>query len=128
MPSHRRHRSLGHRPTRLGRPKKRLAHEEVIFSEPAGAVALADALNAATDGTIDPEATMVCLVTGIGFKDEDAVNQAHFYTIVSRDTVEQEFAHKRQLFLCEQGYTYNIVDGDELTATATPPCKLRIVG
>ncbi len=41
-------------------------------------------------------------------------NQAHFYTLVSRDTVEQEFALKRQLFLCEQGYTYNIVDGDEM--------------
>jgi DNA excision repair protein ERCC-3 len=37
-------------------------------------------------------------------------NQAHFYTIVSRDTVEQDFALRRQLFLCEQGYTYRIVD------------------
>jgi DNA excision repair protein ERCC-3 len=35
-------------------------------------------------------------------------NQAHFYTLVSQDTVEQEFALKRQLFLCEQGYTYSI--------------------
>jgi len=35
-------------------------------------------------------------------------NQAFFYTIVSRDTVEQEFALKRQLFLCEQGYEYHI--------------------
>ena len=31
-------------------------------------------------------------------------NQAHFYSLVSRDTVEQDFALKRQLFLCEQGY------------------------
>jgi DNA excision repair protein ERCC-3 len=38
-------------------------------------------------------------------------NQAHFYTIVSRDTIEQEFALRRQLFLCEQGYAYRIVDG-----------------
>lgn len=37
-------------------------------------------------------------------------NQAHFYTLVSRDTVEQEFALKRQLFLCEQGYAYEIRD------------------
>jgi DNA excision repair protein ERCC-3 len=37
-------------------------------------------------------------------------NQAHFYTLVSGDTVEQEFALRRQLFLCEQGYTYEIVD------------------
>ena len=41
-------------------------------------------------------------------------NQAHFYTLVSRDTVEQDFALKRQLFLCEQGYEYQIVDGEAL--------------
>ena len=41
-------------------------------------------------------------------------NQAHFYTIVSRDTVEQDFAMKRQLFLCEQGYEYHILDAAEL--------------
>ena len=40
-------------------------------------------------------------------------NQAHFYTLVSRDTVEQEFALRRQLFLCEQGYSYQIRDGEE---------------
>jgi DNA excision repair protein ERCC-3 len=37
-----------------------------------------------------------------------ARNQASFYSLVSRDTVEQEFALKRQLFLCEQGYSYEI--------------------
>ncbi len=40
-------------------------------------------------------------------------NQAYFYTIVSRDTVEQDFALKRQLFLCEQGYSYTIIDSEE---------------
>ncbi len=35
-------------------------------------------------------------------------NQAHFYSLVSHDTVEQEFAMNRQLFLCEQGYEYHI--------------------
>jgi DNA excision repair protein ERCC-3 len=35
-------------------------------------------------------------------------NQAHFYSIVSRDTVEQDYALNRQLFLCEQGYEYRI--------------------
>jgi len=40
-------------------------------------------------------------------------NQAHFYSVVSRDTVEQDFALKRQLFLCEQGYAYKIHDVDE---------------
>jgi DNA excision repair protein ERCC-3 len=43
---------------------------------------------------------------------------AHFYTLVSRDTREQDFAHHRQLFLTEQGYSYAIVDGSELVAEA----------
>jgi DNA excision repair protein ERCC-3 len=39
---------------------------------------------------------------------------AHFYTLVTRDTREQDFAHHRQLFLTEQGYSYQIVDGAEM--------------
>jgi DNA excision repair protein ERCC-3 len=39
---------------------------------------------------------------------------AHFYTLVTRDTRELDFAHHRQLFLTEQGYSYNIVDGTGL--------------
>ncbi|CAM3408813.1 DNA repair helicase XPB [Nocardioides dubius] len=39
---------------------------------------------------------------------------AHFYTIVSRDTVDAEFAQNRQRFLAEQGYAYRIVDADDL--------------
>jgi DNA excision repair protein ERCC-3 len=42
-------------------------------------------------------------------------NQAHFYNLVTRDTVEQDFALKRQLFLCEQGYEYVILDASELS-------------
>lgn len=33
---------------------------------------------------------------------------ATFYSVVSEDTKEQEYAQKRQLFLCEQGYRYDI--------------------
>ena len=39
---------------------------------------------------------------------------AHFYTVVSRDTVDAEFAQNRQRFLAEQGYAYRIVDADDL--------------
>jgi len=39
---------------------------------------------------------------------------AHFYTLVSRDTREQDFSAKRQLFLTEQGYRYEILYDDEL--------------
>jgi DNA excision repair protein ERCC-3 len=43
---------------------------------------------------------------------------AHFFTLVTRDTREIDFAHHRQLFLTEQGYTYNIVDGAGFLAEA----------
>ena len=35
-------------------------------------------------------------------------NKASFFSIVTRDTVEQTFGEKRQLFLTEQGYAYRI--------------------
>jgi len=35
---------------------------------------------------------------------------AFFYTVITRDTKEQDFAMKRQLFLTEQGYRYHIED------------------
>ncbi len=47
----------------------RLARTEGIFSEPAGAVALAGAEAALARGEIAPNDTVVCLVTGSGFKD-----------------------------------------------------------
>ena len=37
-------------------------------------------------------------------------NKAYFYTLVSRDTKEEEFSMHRQLFLTEQGYPYKITD------------------
>ncbi|MBL7033146.1 MAG: DEAD/DEAH box helicase [Candidatus Delongbacteria bacterium] len=39
-------------------------------------------------------------------------NIAHFYTLVTRDTIDQEFAMNRQLFLTEQGYRYEIINFD----------------
>jgi threonine synthase len=47
----------------------RLAREEGIFSEPAGAVAAAAVLIAIREKKIDPHALICCLVTGVGFKD-----------------------------------------------------------
>lgn len=38
---------------------------------------------------------------------------AHFFTLVSRDTREEEFAHHRKLFLTEQGYSYHVVVAEE---------------
>ena len=39
---------------------------------------------------------------------------AHFFTLVTRDTRELDFAHHRQMFLTEQGYTYDILDEREV--------------
>jgi len=41
---------------------------------------------------------------------------AHFYTLVTRDTVDQDYAARRQLFLTEQGYRYQILEAEELPA------------
>jgi DNA excision repair protein ERCC-3 len=41
---------------------------------------------------------------------------AHFYSIVTRETLDQEFAARRQLFLTEQGYHYDILYEEEVPA------------
>jgi threonine synthase len=49
--------------------QRRLAREEGIFCEPAGAIAAAAAVAAAARGEIGRHESVVCLVTGSGFKD-----------------------------------------------------------
>jgi DNA excision repair protein ERCC-3 len=44
---------------------------------------------------------------------------AQFFTLVTRDTRELDFAHHRQMFLTEQGYRYAIEDGAELVSAAS---------
>ncbi|MEA5359023.1 DNA repair helicase XPB [Amycolatopsis sp., V23-08] len=74
-----------------------------------------------------PEASVAIQVSGtFGSRQEEAQRlgrllrpkgdgrQAHFYSIVSRDTVDTEYAAHRQRFLAEQGYAYHIVDADDL--------------
>jgi len=46
---------------------------------------------------------------------------AHFYTIVTRDTVDQTFAANRQRFLTEQGYAYEILYEDEVLEPPLTP-------
>jgi threonine synthase len=52
-----------------------LAREEGIFCEPAGAVSVAGALKAAATGAVHRDATLVCVVTGSGFKDRPAAER-----------------------------------------------------
>jgi DNA excision repair protein ERCC-3 len=46
---------------------------------------------------------------------------AHFYSIVTRDTVDADFAAHRQRFLAEQGYAYRIIDADDVFAGELMP-------
>jgi len=41
-------------------------------------------------------------------KGEGIENIAHFYSVVTKDTKDQDFAQNRQLFLTEQGYRYRV--------------------
>ncbi len=41
---------------------------------------------------------------------------AHFYSLITSGTKEQEFAQKRQLYLTEQGYKYSILYAEELAS------------
>ncbi|TWJ06433.1 DNA excision repair protein ERCC-3 [Stackebrandtia albiflava] len=74
-----------------------------------------------------PEATVAIQVSGsFGSRQEEAQRlgrvlrpkadgrTAHFYTVVSRDTVDTEYAAHRQRFLAEQGYAYTIMDSADV--------------
>src|SRR3977135_1419997 len=80
-----------------------------------------------------PEASVAVQVSGtFGSRQEEAQRlgrllrpksdgrQAHFYTVVSRDTIDTEYAAHRQRFLAEQGYAYTIVDADDVLGPALP--------
>ncbi|QRP14814.1 DEAD/DEAH box helicase [Corynebacterium kroppenstedtii] len=74
-----------------------------------------------------PEASLAIQVSGtFGSRQEEAQRlgrlmrpkrdggSAHFYTVVSRDTIDAEYAAHRQRFLAEQGYAYRIVNSADL--------------
>lgn len=76
-----------------------------------------------------PEASVAIQVSGsFGSRQEEAQrlgrllrpkqsgHTASFYTLIARDTVDQDFAQNRQRFLAEQGYSYTILDADALAA------------
>lgn len=46
---------------------------------------------------------------------KEGANKAYFYTLVSKDSREQDFALKRQMFLIEQGYEYHVAAEKEAT-------------
>jgi DNA excision repair protein ERCC-3 len=80
-----------------------------------------------------PEASVAVQISGtFGSRQEEAQRlgrvlrpksdgkQAHFYSVVSRYTLDTDYAAHRQRFLAEQGYAYRIVDADDLLGPAVP--------
>lgn len=76
-----------------------------------------------------PEAAVAIQVSGtFGSRQEEAQRlgrllrpkadgaHAHFYTVVSRDSLDSDYAAHRQRFLAEQGYAYRIIDAADLPA------------
>ena len=74
-----------------------------------------------------PDATIAIQVSGaFGSRQEEAQRlgrilrpksdgrSAKFYSVISRDTIDQDFAQNRQRFLAEQGYSYRIIDADDV--------------
>jgi DNA excision repair protein ERCC-3 len=74
-----------------------------------------------------PDATIAIQVSGaFGSRQEEAQRLgrilrpksdgrgATFYSVISRDTIDQDFAQNRQRFLAEQGYSYKIIDADDV--------------
>jgi DNA excision repair protein ERCC-3 len=70
-----------------------------------------------------PDASVAIQVSGtFGSRQEEAQrlgrilrpkdHPAYFYSVVTKDTVEEDFSLKRQMFLTEQGYQYHIEDWD----------------
>ena len=53
--------------------QRRLAREEGVFTEPAGATSVAGLVDAARRGEVHEQDRIVCTVTGIGFKDENSL-------------------------------------------------------
>ena len=74
-----------------------------------------------------PDASVMIQISGtFGSRQEEAQRMgrilrpkqdglmAHFYTLISKDTQDQDFGINRQLFLTEQGYRYTILYDDEV--------------
>jgi len=78
--------------------QSRLAKEEGIFAEPAGSTAVAGCLQAAREGLLDPNATIVCLISGSAFKDPtslEAMTRSTPCPVIELDELERRVADVR---------------------------------
>lgn len=107
-----------------------IAERERLYQEFRDGVTKVLVVSKVANFSVDlPEATVAIQVSGsFGSRQEEAQRlgrllrpkesglPASFYTLVARDTVDQDFAQNRQRFLAEQGYSYTILDAHSLEA------------
>ncbi|TCP58947.1 DNA excision repair protein ERCC-3 [Tumebacillus sp. BK434] len=121
---------------RFGAPvltgKTKLAERERLFRQfRDGAVSVLIVSKVANVAIDLPDANVAIQISGaFGSRQEEAQrigrllrpNQdgstSAFYTVVTRDTVDRELANHRQLFLTEQGYTYRVLNAEEIGGSA----------
>jgi DNA excision repair protein ERCC-3 len=117
--------------TELGIPKLTgetpVAEREQLFADFRSGKLSALVVSKVANFSVDlPEASLAIQISGsFGSRQEEAQRlgrllrpkqdgrTALFYTLVARDTAEQDFAQNRQRFLAEQGYSYEIVNSED---------------
>ncbi|MFZ9744189.1 MAG: DNA repair helicase XPB [Aquiluna sp.] len=104
-----------------------VAEREQLFADFRSGKLSALVVSKVANFSVDlPEASLAIQISGsFGSRQEEAQRlgrllrpkqdgrTALFYTLVARDTVEQDFAQNRQRFLAEQGYSYEIVNAED---------------
>ena len=105
-----------------------IAEREVLFNKFRSGEIKCLVVSKVANFSIDlPDATIAIQVSGaFGSRQEEAQRLgrilrpksdgrgARFYSVVSRDTLDQDYAQNRQRFLAEQGYAYKIIDADDI--------------
>ena len=105
-----------------------IAEREVLFNNFRSGEIKCLVVSKVANFSIDlPDATIAIQVSGaFGSRQEEAQRLgrilrpksdgrgARFYSVVSRDTLDQDYAQNRQRFLAEQGYAYKIIDADDI--------------
>jgi DNA excision repair protein ERCC-3 len=108
----------------------RVAERERLFEDFRTGALTTLVVSKVANFSIDlPEAAVAIQVSGtFGSRQEEAQRlgrvlrpkadgrAARFYSVVARDTQDQDYAAHRQRFLAEQGYAYRIIDADDLLA------------
>jgi len=108
--------------------KTRVAERESLYEQFRSGEITTLVVSKVANFSVDlPDASVAIQISGtFGSRQEEAQRlgrilrpksdgrQAYFYSIVTKETVDQDYSANRQRFLTEQGYRYLILYGDEI--------------